>query len=691
MVILQKIKDIISKEKEIFIIILPIFTMFGIILFFRYNIDLNYKALILMLTVCVTSLSFQNIYIKGTSTIFIFIIIGLIASKYRISNINHNVIKSKATNVNVNAEVLQIFSGNEFDKVILQNIKISNFNNAKLPQKIQFKIPQSLQNNRIKPSDEIAFVADIFPLPKPVYPDAYNFSEIVRFQNIGGLGKVRSDIIVVQKAKESVYDSLVEKIRIYINNKFQYTMTSNDASGVAMALFTGNKGHISQNLLDNVKKSGLSHLLAISGIHISIIAITSFIIIRKLLSFSEILTLKYNIKKISAIVAILISFIHLQVSGVPISALRSFIMFALGLIAVLFNREANALRVISFTFFVIILQKPEGIFNPSLQMSFMAVLGLIGGMSPMSRVIDKKFGDGGKFIKIVLYFFAILISSKIATFATIPYSIYHFNQYSNIGLLSNIIAVPLIELLVIPLGAISLFISTFHLQLEYFSIKIMEFCINIFIYISDFSANVKWSYSVVSEMPMRALFFYTIGLILLFIMQTRLKFISILIILYAVYLHVRYPKQIAIIGRSESDFVFKVNNIYYSESEFSNDFIKNIWSGRVGQKNIDIASKEIVDKNISYIKDFKKYHDGNIVIYFINKTINTDKYFQLMCSDAKNYHNNRVFIIDRAGGYYTDYKCKNDNNFTIVKNWQLATKGAWVIRDIDKNKFFKSL
>lgn len=667
------LKTEIKKDKYSFVPFLPIFTMFGIILFFRYNFKYSYNYTIpIFLLFLFLSLSFKDI-IRNLSLIALFITIGIIASKHRVNSINHHPVKKRMDNIKIIGTIDQISFGLEKGKLILQNLEIEAYKKKLTPEKIQFKINPEKYNdfNNLKPSDKIEFTANIFPLPKPVYPDAYNFSDVSRYKNIGGIGVILSDINILKKSEIKTFHSLVEYCRNYIDNLIAKRMNYSSEAGISMALMTGNTGYIKKEVSNDVRKAGLSHILAISGIHISIVAFTAFIIIRKMLSLNEYLVLHYNIKKIAAILSIIVSFSHLQISGLPLSAIRSFTMFTLGLICVLLDRSATPLRIISLTFFIIILNKPESILNPSLQMSFMAVLGLISTMKTIQKFIKNRYGDGGRITKSFLYFLSIFFASLVSTIATMPYTIYHFNQYSNIGLLSNIIAVPLGEIGMIPLGVIGIFASL--VGFDYPFLKLMQFFAKIFIKIAHFSANVNHSYFTISEMPMNALFFYTIGILTFCILISKIRYISIIFILIGLCLHITFPKAKVVIGKMKNDLVFLIEDKYYSLNEISSDFTKGIWSGRLGQEKIEIIPSELRNLYIGKTDNIAYFKYKNLLIYFIE-----NKFSDKICKEL-NLFKGKKFIIDRLGQYRHKYECEN-TKINVVKDWLISIKGAYVVR-----------
>ncbi len=682
-VIWKFLQNEIAKERHTLVPVLPLFGVLGIILFFRYNIRPEIAQLYIFLAMFGLSFALKVPYISSACLACFFVVLGVYASKYRLDNLEVNGINITLENVTVRGVLEQVSLGLDKDKIIIKTLFISDYKRKKYPQRLQFKVPKELgiQNLGLKIDDVIEFRANIFPLPRPIYPDAYNFADIAKFKGIGGIGLVKSSenygdfhIKIYKESQKTSFGVLIERARLYIDKVIGERMKYSDSSGVSMALFTGNTGYIQRQTVLDIQKSGLSHLLAISGINISIVAITTFAIIRRLLRYSTFLSVKYDIKKLAAMLAVIISFFHLQISGLPISAVRSFIMFTLGLLCIFLDRPATPMRIVSFTLFVIIMQKPEGVFDPSLQMSFMAVLGLIASMGYFSRIIDERYGDGGRFIKLLIYFAGIFASSLVSTFATFCYSVYHFNQYSNVGLISNILAVPISELGMIPLGVIGIFTSLLGIGLDYPFFKLMEWCGDAFVKIAKIAAKMDYSAILVPEMPMQSLFFYTLGLLMLFTLVSKFRFAGLVFMALGIFLHAKFPKPIAVIGKNYHDMIVTIDGKYYAVGEFSSEFLKTIWLGRLGKKSIPIMEKPMYDKYFTSFPGGFSYFSKDMEIHFI-----LDGFDEKMCNFAER---KRLFIVDKLGGYGTEYLCTTHGKFRpkIIRNWTVNRKGALVIR-----------
>lgn len=659
------------NPKDDYFALLPILSMISIIFYYRFDFRVNYiiSSIFAIISITSYSLRYYNPILKTISIAIFYISIGFLASDFREKNLTSKPIGRKIENVKICGKVLSLSIGLKDDIVLIDEI-ISE--NKKVPNKIRFYVEKDLFTKKISPSDFVCFFANLFPLPKPVYKNAYNFSDVAKYQKIGSLGRAISDVEVKQHST-SIFDSFFEKIRLKIDDIFIKIMKNSNEAGISMALFTANKKYITQDLMNDVKKSGLSHLLAISGLHISIIAISVFKISRRILALNEKLAICYDIRKIAAVIAFFVSFLHLQISSAPLSAVRSFLMFSFAIFGILFEKKPNGIRFLSFAFFLIIMQKPESIFNPSLQMSFMAVLSLISGFLILSVKIEDRYFDAGRFLRFILYFFAIFLSSILATFSTAFFTIYHFNQFSISGLLANIIAVPVIEFLSIPLGVIGLFLSFFGI--EYIPLKLMQFSNYIFIKTANYFANMKHSYVVISEMPISALFFYSMSLIFLFILRSSIRYYLFLIFfIVAIVLHSTFRLPDVVIGRGADDFIFKSSKSkYVSKDLIENDFVNSLYSGKLGQKKIEKSNQEEVDKLFKKYDKYEIFFQNNILIYIIN-----DEIEQGDCNTFLNIKGKKTYILDRPDTFRKI--CKTNKSFArLIPNWKIRRFGSYVI------------
>ena len=213
-----------------------------------------------------------------------------------------------------------------------------------------------------------------------------------------------------------------------------------------------------------MRTSGLAHLLAISGLHIGLVAGIIFVVVRLGLAAIEPLALRYPIKKWAAATALLGSLCYLFLSGASIPTQRAFMMTSLVLLAVLLDRTSLSMRLIALAAFLLLVLRPESLMGPSFQMSFAAAVALVVAYEYL-RAPLARLASGASFkLRPLLYLVGIAVTTIIAGGATAPFAIYHFNRFAEYGLLANLAAVPLIGLWVMPWGLLALLLMPFGLE-----------------------------------------------------------------------------------------------------------------------------------------------------------------------------------------------------------------------------------
>ncbi len=140
---------------------------------------------------------------------------------------------------------------------------------------------------------------------------------------------------------------------------------------------TGERGAIPETTLQAMRDSGLAHLLAISGLHVGLVAGLLFFAVRALLALVPALALNHPIKKWAAVAAGLGAFAYLLLTGATVPTQRAFLMIGLVLLAVVLERTALSFRLIASAAVVVLAIAPESLLSPSFQLSFAAVAALI--------------------------------------------------------------------------------------------------------------------------------------------------------------------------------------------------------------------------------------------------------------------------------------------------------------------------
>ena len=408
-----------------------------------------------------------------------------------------------------------------------------------------------------------------------VFPGDKSYENYARFFGIIARGNIK-ELEVVDSTSQSFTDNFRKRLQSRI---YEATNRSRGA-GVIIAILTGNNSFIPQEQLDNIRHSGCAHILAISGLHMSVIVSFVFMIFIHIFSLFPSIALRYNTKKFAAIPAIAVCLIYLQIANVPISAFRSFIMVALGFLALFLNRARTSMNVLFFTFLSMLVLSPERILSPSFQMSFMAVFGLISAYN--SRLLNNLPSVKSRTVR---YVGGILASSIIATLSTVFFEIYHFKQYAWIGLVSNIPVIPLTEFVVLPLAFVGMLCNGTALgDLLY---RVADFFACIIYQITDYTANLHNAYLLAPQMQTWQLGIIITGLVAVFLARSWvIKTGGIIMAVCGIFFYMNSPKPVLVYNQNLKNVVFLEREKYYSVEPIKSDYLHKIWAQNLGVKEI---------------------------------------------------------------------------------------------------------
>jgi competence protein ComEC len=305
----------------------------------------------------------------------------------------------------------------------------------------------------VVPGDRVRLRAMLMPPSPPVEPHGFDFARHAYFMQLGAVGYGLDRPELLKPAQSRSWSLALSAFRQAIANEIT-AVVPGDAGAIAVALLTGLRGALSDQIWDEWAITGIAHLLSISGLHLAIVAGTLFFAVRIALALVPPLALRLPTKKTAALVALIGSFGYLLISGAPIPTQRSFIMTALMLLAVMVDRNPFSMRLVAFAAIVVLLREPDTLLGASFQMSFAAVLALIAVYE--TGVAKRPPGASSLGWRLLLYVAGVALTTVIASAATTPFSIYHFSRFPTYGIVTNLLAVPLSAVWIMPLGMLGL-------------------------------------------------------------------------------------------------------------------------------------------------------------------------------------------------------------------------------------------
>ena len=198
--------------------------------------------------------------------------------------------------------------------------------------------------------------------------------------------------------------------------------------------------------------------------HLGLVGGFVFFAVRGGLALIPWLALRYPIKKITAVVTLVVLFCYLMISGAAIPTQRAFVMTGIVFAAILIDRLRLSMRICAIAAAVVLVLDPASLVGVSFQMSFGAVVALVAVYETWGGRLAYLFHSGSFARKVLGYFGAVAITTLVATFGTEPFAIYHFHHVVLYSPLANVIAVPISAMWTLPWGVVACLLMPFGLE-----------------------------------------------------------------------------------------------------------------------------------------------------------------------------------------------------------------------------------
>lgn len=343
-------------------------------------------------------------------------------------------------------------------RVIVSNIMPTDGSRPVTIMRVRLVVPPTPP---LAPGDVISGKFRFAPVPGPVLPGAFDGQFHAYFAGIGAYGNVTSGFALVSKGHEWDAARAVENLRMAIGARIDAVLEGASAA-IGRAMVVGDQSLISDETRTAMAASGLAHIYSISGLHLSIVAGGAFWLLRLALAAIPFAS-RWPVKKIAALGGIVTAFGYLLLAGglANVPALRSTLMLGLIFGAVLAGRRALTMRNVAIAAIVIILIDPASVFRASFQLSFAAVVALIGVYEMPRRPI---LGERGRLLRLWHTIWATAMTSFIAGTATLLFSAYHFQQTAPLGVVGNVLVLPVVSLIIMPFAVLSVLAMPFGVE-----------------------------------------------------------------------------------------------------------------------------------------------------------------------------------------------------------------------------------
>lgn len=254
--------------------------------------------------------------------------------------------------------------------------------------------------------------------------------------------------------QQSTIREKVEKERNKISLWIEEKGNDKDLEKIMKALLVGERWAVPKEINERFQLAGVAHLLAVSGLHLGLVASLSFFFISWLFKMSEKLTLVVDIRRISAFITFFPLLGYTLLAGGRIPTIRAFIMVSAYLFAVLIRRERDLPSTIALAGLVILLISPASIIDAGFQLSFSAVIAIaiiapaLQGWRAQKQLEERETPRW----RLKFYIVSAVITTFFIILFTAPFTTRYFNQVSLLSPITNLIFIPLLGYLLLPVG-----------------------------------------------------------------------------------------------------------------------------------------------------------------------------------------------------------------------------------------------
>lgn len=317
----------------------------------------------------------------------------------------------------------------------------------------------------VGPGRSVSCLAVLSPPPRPVAPGDYEFHRDAWFQQLGGVGfAIGQCKPLPDAAPANAWQAATRWIGALRRAIAQHANeVAGAGGGMTAAMLVGDRSFLTAEDSDALRDSGLAHLLSISGVHMVLAGGIFFLIVRLIWPLCEPLALRVPVVKAAALAAILAVTLYFAISGGSVATQRAYVMALIGFGAKLFDRPAVSLRSLAVALSVVVLLQPESVATPGFQMSFAASAGLIALYEVWPRLGRGALGPGLR-MRVAGWAVATVATSLVASAATMPFALHHFDRTAVMSVVANVVVEPLIGLATTPAAAVAVLMAPFGLE-----------------------------------------------------------------------------------------------------------------------------------------------------------------------------------------------------------------------------------
>jgi competence protein ComEC len=321
--------------------------------------------------------------------------------------------------------------------------------------KVRVNVPLDADKPGLSEGALVRLRARLMPPASPMLPGGYDFARAAWFEGLAATGSVQGEIDVIAPADgSSRLAGLQRRLAAHVRQQLE-----GSPGAIAAAFASGDRGAIAKADEEAMRDAGLTHLLSISGVHVSALIAAAYFVALRVLALWPWLALRVRLPLLAACVGALAGVAYTLLTGAEVPTVRSCVGALLVLIALALGRDPLSLRMVAVAAAFVLLLWPDALVGPSFQMSFAAVVAIVAlHESGPARAILAPREEGwplwaGRRLAM------LLVAGVVIELVLMPIVLFHFHRAGLYGALANVVAIPLVTFVTMPLIALALLLD----------------------------------------------------------------------------------------------------------------------------------------------------------------------------------------------------------------------------------------
>ncbi|WP_457652029.1 DNA internalization-related competence protein ComEC/Rec2 [Rhodocaloribacter sp.] len=289
--------------------------------------------------------------------------------------------------------------------------------------------------------DVVRLRGRLLPLPEKRNPADFDYGAYLRRRGIHArlLVTGANDVARLGRAAAGP-ERFVTASRAYVRTQIERRIPDRGARAVLSALLLGDRHDLGPDTRAHFAETGLMHVLAVSGLHVLLIGMALYGLLRPLLMRLSRRRLSWRaVETLRAVVTLAVLVYFMMLTGARPSVVRAVLMAGVFILLTLAQRNAHTLNTLGAAAVVMLLWRPYQLFDVGFQLSFAAVAALVTLHPVFTRALPERWTGPG----LVRKGFTMVSMSLAATLGTLPILLFHFGHASFAGLVLNLAAIPL--------------------------------------------------------------------------------------------------------------------------------------------------------------------------------------------------------------------------------------------------------